>query len=96
MENTGTAQLDAALQTLREAEPDPTEVEKLAAATIEKRNNPHTFGTLFASAFGAHICRLCGYAMSNEAMSVQIIGAHPTELHVRWHNAMHRAGVEVA
>jgi len=92
------ADLDAALKDLRQAEPDPIDVQALTAETIRKRDNPHTFENLFTrgvfQANGTVICKLCGMS-TLENQPVINLPDHPATLHVKWHNAMHRAGVQL-
>ena len=88
--------LEAAIQHLREANPDPSVVEALAAKTVNERNNPHTFQTLFVRNFipgDIAICQLCGM----QAPSIYNgPGVHPATQHVTWHNQLHQAGIETA
>jgi hypothetical protein len=83
--------LDDALGRLRDANPEPGDVEKLTAATLDRRDNPHTFGSIFVRDFGGRIiCQLCGLISQDHYAGPS---KHPAVLHVDWHNAMHRAGV---
>ena len=88
--------LEAAIQRLREAGPDPSVVEALAAKTVNERNNPHTFQSIFVRSFipgDIAICQLCGMqapAIYNGP------GVHPATQHVAWHNQLHQAGIETA
>ena len=90
------ADLDAALNDLRQAAPDPIDVQSFTAETIRKRDYPHTFESLFVrgvfQAGGTVICKLCGMS-TLENQTVINLPEHPATIHVNWHNAMHRAGV---
>ena len=88
--------LEAAIQRLREAGPDPSVVEALADRTVNERNNPHTFQTLFVSSLipgDISICQLCGMQAPRIYKGP---GVHPATQHVTWHNQLHQAGIEAA
>ena len=88
--------LEAAIQHLRESNPDPAVVEALAAKTIKERNNPHTFQSIFTyDSFSRTtvICQLCGM---QTVSTYREAGVHPATQHVAWHNQLHQAGIEAA
>ena len=88
--------LEAAIQHLRESNPDPAVVEALAAKTIKERNNPHTFQSIFTyDSFSRTtvICQLCGM---QTVSTYREAGVHHAPQHVAWHNQLHQAGIEAA
>jgi len=90
---TETERLESAIQKLRDANPSPEAVEKLAADTQDKRDNPHTFASLFVRDMPSRVvCQLCGMFSQDSYVGAS---KHPAVAHVDWHNALHRAGVSV-
>lgn len=96
--------LDKALQSLREANPDPAVVEALAAKTTNERNNPHTLQSVFTPPIHTVpnylTCLLCGVTISNGSSyagpPISSANKHPASVHVNWHNQLHRAGIDAA
>lgn len=84
--------LDAAIDNLRDARPDPAAVERLASETIRKRETPYAPENLFTSwsvTVGKHSygyqCMVCGSVVLGSASDWLASQGH-TKVHLDWHN----------